>query len=335
LSLAYLARDLVQHLGDPLREVEILPDPAPVEINTIPDSVSVNRIAHFFVNRINKKWAQERETFDQEDYEALNDAYWTNFGHQLLSIEMSEQQTTELVDRCKREGVTVNSALIAAFVGAQASLQGMPNTPSSIATAGSLRDRVRPTVGEVMGFYAGAVTLKHQYKTDVGFWDNARKIHQKVKSLINDKELFDELLTWCYLDPTILHAIPFKLLGGLVPQTSARHEKLSTFHKRDDTILSILKRDKMESLDRVSIGTAVTNLTRLDFPREYGSLELDRMIVKPGGAFPLTTVSFTLGVVTCSGKLSMLAEFVENNVDMATMEKIKDKALSFLLSNNS
>jgi hypothetical protein len=156
-----------------------------------------------------------------------------------------------------------------------------------------------------------------------------------VKPLINDKELFDELLTWCYLDPTILHAIPFKLLGGLVPQTSARHEKLSTFHKRDDTILSILKRDKMESLDRVSIGTAVTNLTRLDFPREYGSLELDRMIVKPGGAFPLTTVSFTLGVVTCSGKLSMLAEFVENNLDMATMEKIKDKALSFLLSNNS
>jgi hypothetical protein len=47
----------------------------------------------------------------------------------------------------------------------------------------------------------------------------------------------------------------------------------------------------MDSLDRIIMGTAVTNLTRLDFPGEYGALELDRLIMKPGGGFPLVTVN--------------------------------------------
>ena len=87
----------------------------------------------------------------------------------------------------------------------------------------------------------------------------------------------------------------------------------------------------MESLDSSTMGTSVTNLTRLDFPRKYGGLVLDRLIMKPGGAFPLSTVNLVLGAVTCAGKLSLVVEYVEGNVDIRTMEEIKDRALGFLL----
>ena len=330
MSLAFLARDLLEHLGDPYLEMETLADPVPMDVGSIPDSVSVNRVARFFINRVNTKWADERVIFGQADYEALNEAYWATYKHRVVAAELTEEQTTELVDRCRSEGVTVNSALIAAFVGAQAILQRNEGFDPRIATAGSLRDRISPPAGEGMGFFAGVVQLEHRYKPELGFWENTRKIHKKVKPLINDKELFTDLLTWYYLDPTILHAIPFKMLGGLVPKSSPRHAELAEFHVRDDTILSLLKRDKMESLDRISIGTAVTNLARLDFPKSYGSLELDRMILKPGGAFPLTTVNFTLGVVTAAGKLSILAEFVEQNVKTEQMERVKNQALKLL-----
>ena len=79
------------------------------------------------------------------------------------------------------------------------------------------------------------------------------------------------------------------------------------------------------------MGTAVTNLTRMDFPRQYGTLELDRLIMKPGGAFPLVNVNLVLGAVTCAGKLSLLVEYAEDNVNDRTMERIRDKALEFLL----
>ena len=138
-------------------------------------------------------------------------------------------------------------------------------------------------------------------------------------------------LTWCHLDPTILEAMNFKKIGGLVPAHSSRYQKLISFSQRDDVVTSILKREKMDTLDKVFMGTAVTNLGQMDFPKNYGSLELERLIIKPGGGFPLVSVNMILGAVTCSGKLSLLIEYLENNIDTGLMAKIKEKALDFLL----
>ncbi len=110
LSLAYLARDLMVHLGEPNREVEVLPDPIPIDRDNIPSEVSLNPIVRFLINRIDKKWAKEKIYFDQEDYRNLNEAYWMNYTHQMFSVELSEAQTSALVERCRKEAVTVNTA---------------------------------------------------------------------------------------------------------------------------------------------------------------------------------------------------------------------------------
>ena len=54
--------------------------------------------------------------------------------------------------------------------------------------------------------------------------------------------------------------------------------------------------------------------------------------MQPGGGIPLANANLVLGAVTCSGKLSLLLEFVEDNVDVCTVEEIKDKALELLLA---
>jgi hypothetical protein len=331
LSLAYLARDLMVHLGDPTREVELLSAPAPVDTDTIPEEVSINGIAKFFINRINKKWAQTRVHFDQEDYQSLCKAYWTNYTHRMLSIELSEAQTSALVDRCRQEKVTVNTALTAAFVGAQVIVQGDRPYHSNIGIAGNVRERLRRPAGQVMGFYAGVVRPKCKYDVKTSFWENAWRFHRKIKPLYANENLFHDLATWCYLDPSILEAFNFKRLGGLVAPDSPRYEKLSAFGKRDDVILAVLKREKAHSLDRIFMGTAVTNLTRMDFPRTYGALELDRLIMNPGGAFPLANVNLVLGAVTCSGKLSLVMEYAEQAIDTETMVQVRNKAMEFLL----
>jgi len=330
LSLAYLARDLLVHLGDPARAVTPLPDPIPIARDNMPQDVSANAVVRFLVNRINKKWAAEKVVFDQEDYRNLNRAYWMNYPHQVLSVELTEAQTSALVERCRSNEVTVNSALSVAFVAAQAVVQGEKPFHSSIFVASSLRDRLPRPPGEAMGFYAGSVSPKYRYSHSRGLWDNARQFHRTVRPLYTNRNLFEGALTWCYLEPTILEAINFKKLGGLVPEGSSRHAKLAAFHARDDTVLAILKREKMDSLDRTTLGTAVTNLGRLDFPRQYGALELDRLIMNPGGGFPLVNVNLVLGAVTCAGKLSLLIEFVEHNVAVEAMGEIRDRALEFL-----
>ena len=331
LSLAYLARDLMLHLGDPTRQVEVLPDPVLMDMDNLPEDVSLSGIVRFLMNRINKRWLEESVFFDQEDYENLSEAYWTNFRHRVVPVELSEAQTDAVVDRCRAENVTVNTALTAAFVGAQHIVLGDQPYHSRIAIGASVRDRLRRPAGEAMGYFAGGVAPRFKYDIKKTIWENARQLHRMVQPLYENKKLFRESLVWCYLEPGLMESLNFKTIGRLVPPHASRYSKLSAFSQRDDVVAYLVKRENLDSFDNVLIGTAITNLTRLDFPRQYGSLELERLTMIPGGAFPLTNVKLVVGAATCAGKLSLVVEHAEEAIDTATVREITDQAMEFLL----
>lgn len=331
MSLAYLARDLMVYLGRPSREVEALPDPVPITLDNLPGDVSQSGLRKVFINRMNRKWAEEGVYFDNEDYKILTKTYWDNYHHEIFTIELSEEETSALVTRCRKENITVTSALATAFGGAQSYVEGEKSYHARTVIATSLRDRLPNPPGEGMGFYAAGVELKLKYNHKKSFWENARIFHKKIKPNFTNKKVFAQFLDWLYLEPTFLEAMNFKKLGGLVPSGSSRYEKLSAFSKKEDVVLRLLKRDKMESPEMMFMGPAITNLGRLDFPKTYGTLELDRLIMQPGGAFPLAHVNLVVGAVTCSGKMSLVVEYAEEAVDTDTMGEIKDKAIESLL----
>jgi NRPS condensation-like uncharacterized protein len=331
MSLAYLARDLMVYLGDPSREVEVLPAPTPITLDNLPGDVSQSGVVKFFINRMNRQWAGDSVFFDNEDYEVLAKTYWDNYDHEIFCIELSEDETSALVARCRKENITVNSAITTAISGAQSFVQSQKPYHAKTVIGTNLRDRLPNPPGEVVGYFAAGVELKLKYNHKKNFWENARNFHKQIVPNFTNKKVFGELLNWLYLDPTFFEAMNFKKLGGLVPPDSTRYEKLSTFSKKEDAVLRFLKRDNMDSLEMVRIGAGITNLGRMDFPKTYGQLELDRLIMQPGGAFPLSQVNLVLGAVTCSEKLSMVIEYAEQTVDPGTMEKIKDKAMEYLL----
>lgn len=326
-SLAYLIRDIMQCLGDPDHEVEILPGLAPIGGSNLPKDVSVNALIRFFISKINKKWEKIKIHFDQEDYENVLDAYWSSFRQRILPIELSEDQTTELVKRCRGENVTVNSALITAFAGAQLTIQGTGTYNPNLGVVGSVRDRLTQPVNDGMGFYAGHVELKFRYQPRLDFWENARRFHKKVKPLYTNKSLFKEAILYEYLDPTFIESTPFKMLGGLVHDNASRFKKLSDFRKKNDVVLKVLKRNKVESPASIVMGTTITNLTNIDIPKQFGSLELDRLIMNPGIS---ANYYLVLGALTCVGKLSLVAAHIEENLDSSSVDKIVNLAIELL-----
>jgi NRPS condensation-like uncharacterized protein len=334
-SLAYLARDLMMSLGDPGRPLEHLDAPPPMDLDNLPDDLKQSGLVKAVIQRMNKKWAEDSVYFDLEDYQELTRAYWDRYTHEILTIELSEEETSVLVARSREEQVTVNSALTAAFVSAQWAVQGKQPYHEKIAVGANLRDRLPNNPGEGMGYYAGAAELKFKYSLRKSFWENARDLHKKIQGKMTNKDLMGNMLNWLYLDPTILDAMHFKKLGGLVPPESNSFGKLSAFSGKDDVILGILKRDKLDSLETKYWGTAVTNLGRLDFPRTYGELELDRLIMQPGGGIPLANVNLVVGAVTCSGKLSLVIEYAEDAIDNQTVKRVRDQALKFLSEDES
>ena len=331
MSLAYLARDLMVHLGDQTAEAQLLPAPEPISLDNLPSEVAPSGLIKYFVNKIKRKWADEYESFDQDDYEALNKAYWENYNHKILSIELTEDETSALVAHCRQETVTVNTALITAFMGAQKAVMSPQPHHAKTVNAVSLRDRLPNQPGEGIGYYALGVEVKYKYDPKKSFWENARNYHKKITSNTSNKKVFGDLPIFLQMDSNIYEALNFKKLGAFVDQKSPRYEKLHGFNNREDVVVRLLKQAKMETLDAKLFGPAITNLGRLDFPTTYGSLELDRLIMQPGGAFPLVHVDMVLGAVTCAGKLSLVIEYAEEAVDTATMKQVTEKALDFLL----
>jgi hypothetical protein len=116
-----------------------------------------------------------------------------------------------------------------------------------------------------------------------------------------------------------------------VPPDSARYEKLSAEGGHEDVVLRLPKRDKLETQEMKCWGTAVTNLGRLEFPRTYRTLELDRLFMQPGGGIPLANANLALGAVICSGKLSLVVEYGPEAIETATMERVKDQGVAYLL----
>jgi len=331
ISLAYLARDIMVHLGDPAVDAKVLPTPEPISLENIPNEIAPSGLIKYVINKIKHSWSEEYESFDQEDYEALNKAYWENYQHKIFVVELSEADTTALVQRCRQEKVTVNTALITAFLGAQNTVMDPQPHHAKTVSAISLRDRLPISPGEGMGYYALGLEVKYKYDPRKSFWENARKYHKKITSNTSNKKAFGDLPIFLAMDSNIYEALNFKKLGGLVGSDSPRHEKLNNFSKREDVVVRLLQRAKMETLDAKLMGPAITNLGRMDFPRNYGNLELDRLIMQPGGAFPLVHVDLVIGAVTVVGKLSLVIEYAEEAVDTMTMKKIKSKAMEFLL----
>jgi NRPS condensation-like uncharacterized protein len=291
MSLAYLARDLMVLLGDPSADVEVLPAPEPITLDNLPGDVSLSGIVKAVINRIKRKWSEEIVYFNQEDYRGITKAYWDRYEHKIIAVELSEEETSSLVAQCRDEGITVNSAITTAFSGAQSLVSGQSPLHDKAAIAVSLRDRLPSPPGEAMGYYAAGFELKLKYNHKKSFWDNARSYHKKLQSNYTNKKTFGDFPNYLQMDSNIYEALSFKKLGALVPPDSPQYQKLSAFSTREDVVVGLLQRVKMESLDSRLLGVAITNLGRLDFPKSYGMLELERLIFQPGGAFPLVHVN--------------------------------------------
>jgi len=315
MSVAYLSRDFMEVLGNPKKKLKILPPPPLLNMENIPDDISVNVVIQKFIQRINKKWRKEEIIFNQDDFLSVFNAYWEHNTHKIQTIELSEKQTEELIQKCRNEKVTVNSVLFSAFLKAQYQSKGMIKPEKQKAGIGvDVRNYLVNPAGESFGFYAAGVIDDFKYIKNIDFWDFTRRLHEKIAKKLSKKEFFQNLLRFSLLEQSIHDALMMKTYGNLVKPDDSNYEKLSMFSQRKDAISSMVKK-----LGTMYFGFVLSNLGRLDFPRLYGDLELDRLLI-----FPPTgpTNETTIFAVTVCGKLTIVLSYIEHVIDSSTMKKL-------------
>lgn len=327
MSLAYLARDIVNYLSDPTKEVEILP-PAPiVDEDNIPSNIKPSFMPRLLKKIINKKWEKNEVLFDFEDFYEMHKVFWKNYIYKVQLLTLSKEDTRDLILACCKNDVTVNTALIAAFAIAQNKIN--PNSPKYLRKYGSavdLRKLLIKPIGEQFGFFAGGTQLKYKYSEKDTLWDAAKKIYKKANPESARKDALVIALNYFLLPLSLMDAQIFAAFGHLIPPSSPSFEKIHAFINDNKNIaVKMVKK-------RISKGTVLaqimTNLGKMDFPERYGDLILKNLVLMPSCS-PYTEL--VIGVVTHGGTLCITLNHIESTISTKKVQEIKRLANSILI----
>jgi len=309
ISLTYLIKDILHHLGEPDSTVEILPDPPAIDNNTVPSPPSIRPILRKIIKLMNKRWEKKNIRFDHNDMKRLHRVFWEqNADRKLLTWIISEEMTKALVSRSREEKVTVNTALWTAFLAAQYDVQApLKSYHQRSGMAVNTRDKLLVPVGESFGFYASSLTVRLNYTPRKDFWENAINIHNSIRTELEKTELFRMLIA-DLLSPSLLDSLYF-----------------SKYRLVKSRISNILL--KMMNFNKVTYGYSITNVGRIDIPSVYGQLRLDSVY---GPAVYSDVNEKLIGVITVGDRISFMMTYNENNVSTDNAKHIRDAAISHL-----
>jgi len=305
LSLYYLIRDIFVQLGNPDEDIERLPEPVIVENNLPPDAV-LNNYFKRLIMRMNKSWEKKGIFFDDEAHKKLHEKFWKiEHGLKLHHWNLSEQQTASLIQMCKKEKISVHSALCTAFLIAQIEVQGKKPYLKNISMPVSVRNRLTVPVGEDFGLFFSSFKLKFKKPKKDNFWDNARAVHDYIQKEITNRNVFTIYVQLKNLHPTLVDSISYTKYGELDDKLAKRFLKL----EGDYTL---------------NTGLDISNLGALKLPEISGQLKLKSII---GPSCYNEFQEKYLGVATLGGEMHFTVTYREPVVGAGTVEKLRKVAM--------
>ncbi|MBN2228281.1 MAG: hypothetical protein JW779_01735 [Candidatus Thorarchaeota archaeon] len=312
-SLELALREVLLHLGDPNREPPQMSE-VPVHLPEIfPDGISQSRIKRWLIGIVNKKWDKEKILFDEEDVTNIEEVFWKNSRYCVESVMLSEEETTQLINVCRENEVTVNSALVVALLKARIEALGPYNGKVKVGTAVDTRERLKARVGDAVGLYAGGSLFTFDYDAKQSFWENVKSYHKQVRKQMENNKIFSSILDQYLIDPTLFEALWFKVVSPLVEPHQSRYEKLSTYAKQETGLVS----KYVSKMENSAPNVMTTNLGRLSIPSEVNGIKIERVFFTPSSGLKLEIAA---GVATAAGRLTLTLNYHNGYFDEDRMK---------------
>lgn len=327
MALAYLVRDLLSYYIDPEKEIEVVPPQDMIDFLPKKGFSIPSIMMRLFISHANRKWKKKTYTFKYEDSVALQNAYWDKNMFNTVLLELEPHETKDLSKRCRANGVTIGSAVTAAFIAAREEIKGpFKKNQKQIWIPFDLRRHAKDKIGDVFCLCVGAPSFPYTYNSKKPFWENVsllnEEIHERVKKLDSDAlEVLD-------FDPTLMDALSsFAPFEKVVPEAYDQTANLLRFsNDKKNIAFSFAKKS-----ENMVPGTIPSNLGRLNIQETYGDLKIDRMVFLPVMS---NSVPLTLGGVSIGDRLvfSLIYPEPKNSSSSITPEmiQIRNKALKYL-----
>ncbi len=324
LSLVFLLRDFLSLLGDPYASL--------VQQHYLPtlrqaydlDSINLNPFLQKVVTKFNALWKQHQVHFTEEDFRPLHEAFQTHHLNAVLWA-LDKDVTEKFTARCHQENVSVNSALYCAILVVQHQLQGDREAfRKNILMPVSIRNFVKPPIGEGVGLFAGGEGFSVKMKWRLPFWRQARQMHQELQKRIRPESIFANARKVMQLDPTFMDARVMLFLGAMLPKPPPKYQELLRVIE-NDRLLAKMKAKKTQN--QIQLGSVLTNIGALKIPEKYGPYLLDNVIFLPPNS-PLAEK--LIGVVTYKNRLQGTIAFAEKSFDAQIAARFSSVLVEFI-----
>lgn len=277
-----------------------------------------NRIVMYGINR---KWESEEVIFNEEDYKNVHDEYYNKFNYRIKVAELSSSETSDLIQICRENNITVNSALCVAFLAARESVRRELNTNNKIQIAVNLRDHLKDSSSNRFGFFAGSVNFEYDYNPDTSFWNNSTVFHDTVTEKLGEKDILLPLMGH-YISPTLTDAINIATYGRWVSKSST--PKISSFINKNNKPMEISNQiiGNMPGLMMSNLGYIKTNDISGDL----------KMVKAYFATSPSPYLDLVVNAVTVNNRLTLTMNYMEKDVtnEGKELESILKKAMQKL-----
>ena len=203
-----------------------------------PENSRLSFVSRLLVNRANRQWKKENKSLSYEDYHTFADDYLKSdkVKHNLSVFQINE--TNNIAEKCKTEGITVNDYLLAKLF--------TEDRIKSIVIAKDLRNSLKCYNLGAMGNYSTAFSVEIS-SLDEDLFKVAKQVHEKVR-IISAKPSSLYLVLQCYaaLDPGLLDAAMMASRGRFESKAAEFIGKLF-FHMDKPGGYSITNLGKTES----------------------------------------------------------------------------------------
>ncbi|MFW9881240.1 MAG: condensation domain-containing protein [Candidatus Thorarchaeota archaeon] len=310
-STIMVLKHLFEFIADQTQEIEEL---IPVSlVNDAPADVVIPEMQRNMAEQINAGWSQQKVTFNVDDFIEIAEQKYAVGPDVYVDHALTTDETIALRNKSKKQGVSVNAALLAAILIAKKHEELEPS-PDKLGFAVDVRNRLTKDAGEACNLLASAAMVDPEYNEDKSFWELAKDIHTKtLAALESNQNLFGTRMMSKLTDPTFNDAMYMFQRGSW--EGTPMIKQMGTHGQG------------------VPVGAVLTNLGGIQLPAEYegqNPVKLkDAIFYPPIGIEKV----IELGASSLLGKLHIVTLSPQNAANRELKERVIPKIIEILKNN--
>lgn len=268
--------------------------------------------SRLYLNILNKNWRKMKKIFTGDNYKTLFRQYQKEYASEVFTLSLNAVEFRRFHYSCKEKKVTINSAVVAAFIYAQKELNVRHTEHiDRVGIAVDIREQLSFESSELIGNYASVVSIRQGEIPAIPFEKFVGQIHKRLQKKLNTPA--DRMLGLQVLD---------KLDDSLVDAVYFTQYTDSYQNKAAQTCAKIF------GYERQPHGLGITNLGNVS-KSIATSTNLESLLFIPPAA-PCNDM--TIGVVTYQGVMQIGISYQVSCMNFELMKRICKRAKELLVN---